>query len=141
MSERIGLRLGKGMQARLREELVIHGLSGADMARALGIDLDDWVEIEEGRAGVDDTLYFGLRDAGIDMGYVIGGIRDEVVTPVFLSSRSAAWRAAHPCLMKAHGPGRRNAYCLRCGETVSVALPEVCPARAPTRGVSHGDSQ
>lgn len=52
-----------------------------------------------------------------------------------LRERQEARRAAHPCLMEAHGPGRHNAYCVRCGEYVSAALPEVCPARAPTREV------
>jgi len=46
-----------------------------------------------------------------------------------------------PCLMEAHGPGQVSAYCVRCGQNVSVALPEVCPARAPTRGKSLGGTQ
>lgn len=50
-----------------------------------------------------------------------------------LRERMAARRATHPCLMQEHGPGRRNAYCVRCGETVNVALPEVCPAQVKER--------
>lgn len=110
MSERIGLRLGKGMRARLREDLVILELSGADIARALGIYLDDWLEIEEGHAGVDDTLNFAMRDAGIDMSYVIGGFRGKVLTPVFLSSRGinrgaqAVLSTGHAALDQSCGP-------------------------------------
>ena len=52
-----------------------------------------------------------------------------------------ALRDRRVCLMQAHGSGDVSAYCVRCGQTVNVALPEVCPARAPTRGKSHGGTQ
>jgi len=42
-------------------------------------------------------------------------------------------RAAQPCQMEARGPGSKRVYCVRCGEYVNVALPDPCPARAPTR--------
>jgi hypothetical protein len=50
-----------------------------------------------------------------------------------LRARDEARRAAHPCLMELHGPGRHNAYCVRCGRYVSVALPGACQAPAVRR--------
>lgn len=55
--------------------------------------------------------------------------------------KSEERRAAQLCQMDARGPGGKRVYCVRCGEYVNVALPEVCPARHPQPAGSRGGTQ